>query len=73
VLRFDRLPGELQHTLATLADVEMRHDREREQLDAWAGPSWTGSASPASVNFGIGLRASQSSLARQTTSLLAGS
>lgn len=35
----DRLLGELQHTLADLADVEMRHKLECEQIAAWSGPA----------------------------------
>lgn len=35
----DRLLGELQHTLADLADVEMRHELECEQIAAWSDPA----------------------------------
>jgi hypothetical protein len=34
---YDDLLGELQHNLAGLADVEMRHEVEREQIEAWPG------------------------------------
>jgi hypothetical protein len=33
----DRLLGELQHTLAGLADVELRHEVEREKIQAGLG------------------------------------
>ena len=33
----DGLLGELQHALASLADVEVRHEVEREQIAAWSG------------------------------------
>jgi hypothetical protein len=33
------LLGELQHTLAGLADVEMRHELECEQIAAGSGPA----------------------------------
>ncbi|WP_262027090.1 hypothetical protein [Microvirga sp. Mcv34] len=33
----DHLLGELQHTLAELADVELRHKVEREKIQAWPG------------------------------------
>lgn len=35
----DRLLGELQHTLAGLADVEMRYETELEQIEAWSAPA----------------------------------
>jgi hypothetical protein len=35
----DSLLGEAQHTLADLADVEMRHQLECEQIAAWSGPA----------------------------------
>jgi hypothetical protein len=35
----DRLLGELQHTLANLADVEMRREIEHEQIEAWSVPT----------------------------------
>jgi hypothetical protein len=35
----DGLLGELQHTLAVLADVEMRHQLECEQIAAWSDPA----------------------------------
>jgi hypothetical protein len=34
----DRLLGEAQRALASLADVEVRHEVEFEQIDAWSGP-----------------------------------
>ena len=34
----DDLVAELQVTLAALADVEVRHDIDRESLEAWEGP-----------------------------------
>ena len=33
----DRLLGELQHTLAGLADVELRHEAEREKIQVGLG------------------------------------
>jgi hypothetical protein len=35
----DYLLGELQHTLARLADVEMRHELECEQIATRSGPA----------------------------------
>ncbi len=32
------LLAELQSTLATLADIEVRYEADRERLEAWAGP-----------------------------------
>jgi hypothetical protein len=34
----DALTGELQHTLAALADVEFAFRSQRERLDRWPGP-----------------------------------
>jgi hypothetical protein len=35
----NRLLGEVQHTLAGLANVEVRHELECEQIAAWSGPA----------------------------------
>jgi hypothetical protein len=32
------LLAELQSTLATLADIEVRYEADRERLEEWAGP-----------------------------------
>jgi hypothetical protein len=37
--RNDRLLGEVQRTLACLADAHMRREVEREQIAAWPGPA----------------------------------
>jgi hypothetical protein len=34
----DEVLHEIQSTLAALADVETRHELERERLDQWSGP-----------------------------------
>ena len=35
----DTLMGQVQSTLATLADIETRFEVERERLETWDGPS----------------------------------
>jgi hypothetical protein len=34
----DDLLPQIQHALAALADIEVRHELDREYLEAWAGP-----------------------------------